>query len=700
MQWLRNALGAIGSWAGSDASPGEKNSRVRSRSPSFLEDEMYHEDVPQDEEASLGTPVGARPRRTPDHSAEKRRAVVSEFSKDNQNAIIYGMFTAQMQKLQGEGRSNLSSLEAEALLKQVHVASGVQFNTIHALKQRVYRMDDKGTPMRATGSGAPKKWTPEMENVTKGILRRYGGEISGAQAYDDFVAQLGPVVSERTFLRYLADKETFKRRRSRLKPALTEQHKRLRVAFAQYILQLPYRVRMQIIYLDEKLFQAYCHGKLLLPAEDGTPTKFVQSKSNMTQAMVLVALMEPRGHFDGVVAHHTFTERLLAKKNSRNRQAGTIVKKTVNVNAAQYYLAFKESILPELKRLVGLPRLQNSAGNPFYFQDDNAKPHRGQFDGIMVQEAIVALALSDFGLFVRFLDPSQPAQSPDTNPLDQFFFRCLYQKYRRLRAQARVKWLLEGGASSVGDEELPGDISDDENDENDKNSDDGAFLKQRGRVPIRCCPPETGKSAKCAGCGNVVRNNDFSATKCDLRGSWWHNDCAEAKLIEYGNVRGVAPRSVAEEDPWYCPQCAFHLCRGTHSTANLCVICGEPSKRSERVGSDMITCDSAFCGLFHKACVHYEEWERDSDDEIEWQCPICSEFLGLDDGSDELKQIDTVDVSENTVAGIEAAIKEALELVDRETIERGFETRKHFLQAIIDTDGGNTYEKHWRRASK
>jgi hypothetical protein len=79
---------------------------------------------------------------------------------------------------------------------------------------------------------------------------------------------------------------------------------------------------------------------------------------------------------------------------------------------------------------------------------------------------------------------------------------------------------------------------------------------------------------------------------------------------------------------------------------------------------------------------------------------VCCVFLDLEDGSDKLREIDTVDVSENTVAGIKAAIMESLKLVDRDAIEKGFETRKHFLQAIIDSNGGNTYEKHWRRESK
>jgi hypothetical protein len=701
MEWLKNTWNAIASWGNSDAWPEEKIIRSRPRSPPLSEEESYQEDVPRVEGPAPSTQGQVQASRRVDHSAQKRRAIVSAMSKDQQNTVIFAMYSGAVQKLERKGRSNFNKEERAELLQQIEDATGVHFDSMHALQLRIYRMDEKETPLRAPGSGAPEKWTPEMVNVTKDILRSYGGEVSGSVAYDDYVALLGPsAIARSTFYGKLANKDDFKTRAHRTKPSLTDHHKALRVDFARNQLALTLSESLQRIYIDEKLFQAYCQGKLLLPAEDDTPTKFVQSKSNMTQVMVLVALMKPRRDFNGVVGAHTFTERHAAKNNSRHREAGVIEHKTVNVSAEQYLLAFETSLLPTLKRLVEISRLQNSVARPFVFQDDNAKPHRGHVGGILVHDAIVKIALEKFGLYVEFSDPAQPPQSPDTNPLDQFFFRLMYTIYRRLRAQARVKRLLEGAVDPRAADEMPVGILDDENDENDNDVDDEAFLRQPRRVPLRCCRPEAGKSAKCAGCLKPVRDSDMTATQCDLRGSWWHRDCALAKLEEYGHVRGVDPQTVAEEDPWYCPQCAYHLCRGTHATANLCVICGEPSKRDERVGSDMVTCDSAFCGLFHKSCVRYEEWERDFDDEIEWRCPVCCVFLDLEDGSDELREIDTVDVSENTVAGIKAAIMESLKLVDRDAIEKGFETRKHFLQAIIDSNGGNTYEKHWRRESK
>jgi hypothetical protein len=106
----------------------------------------------------------------------------------------------------------------------------------------------------------------------------------------------------------------------------------------------------------------------------------------------------------------------------------------------------------------------------------------------------------------------------------------------------------------------------------------------------------------------------------------------------------------------------------------------------------MITCDSVFSGLFHKSCIQYDE----DDDCIEWFCPVCDAYLPDGDGTDELKQIDEVPLSSNTAAGIEAAIRAAMEKVTREQMIRGFQTRLAFLKAIADVGGSNVYEKHWR----
>jgi len=146
----------------------------------------------------------------------------------------------------------------------------------------------------------------------------------------------------------------------------------------------------------------------------------------------------------------------------------------------------------------------------------------------------------------------------------------------------------------------------------------------------------------------------------------------------------------------WCPQCAYHLCRNEDAKKNLCVICEKPSARDDRPGTDMVTCDSAFGGLFHKTCVEYDADDLDEDDEDYWLCPVCDVHLDDRAGADELAKIDEVPLSNNTVEGIAAAIEHACQKVDRKQLEDGFQTRLAFLGAIRDAEGTNSYEKHWR----
>jgi hypothetical protein len=65
-------------------------------------------------------------------------------------------------------------------------------------------------------------------------------------------------------------------------------------------------------------------------------------------------------------------------------------------------------------------------------------------DGKRVTELICEMGLRDFGIHIAPLDPPQPPQSPDTNPLDTFVFRMMNVRFRRLRAQSRVQAMAEG----------------------------------------------------------------------------------------------------------------------------------------------------------------------------------------------------------------------------------------------------------------
>lgn len=408
-------------------------------------------------------------------------------------------------ELKRDGRSNFKAHEQQELVAKVNLAAGLSLDTFDALRKRVERIQHKGTPVRAPGSGAPTKFTPEIAGLAKDVAREHGGEISTRQLFYEVMARdPGSDIKERAFRWHVGKGGAFKRRRARLKPFLSDDHKAARMAYAAHILRMTESERLRIIYVDEKLFQSFAPVRLLLPAEDATPRKSAKSKNNLPQCMVLVALMEPRHGFDGILASHTFTESVAAQRNSRNREAGTIVHRTVNVTMITYRASFKESVFPALKRLVDKGVLSNSHDMPFFLQDDNAKPHRGKIDGVFVIDLICRDALDDFDLYVVALDPAQPPQSPEENPNDLYFFRCMFVEYRRLRAKDRVlRAQLEHPRALEAQEDVVGLEDDDGNDDvgADDAGNDGGFLHRRQhRVPLRCKAEEVGKVPNCGGC--------------------------------------------------------------------------------------------------------------------------------------------------------------------------------------------------------
>lgn len=514
--------------------------------------------------------------------------------------------------------------------------------------------------------------------------------------------------SPRTIYRIIGSKD-FKKRRIRYRPMLTKLHKIRRVGYSQAFLNMSASQQCRVVYADEKWFTASPVGRFTLAAEDDTPTKVMQSKTNPVKAMFLVAVMEPTEKFDGIIGHHSFVANELASSSSKHRPAGTFVKKTVNVTTEEYFNAYRDSVLPALKAKIKAGEIPKpTARAPLYLQHDNAKPHVGTIDGMSVIDKICDIAKTQFDINMAPLPVQQPAQSPDTNPLDMFFFRIMAKEYRLERAKSRVRAALEQGRHAAAEDNESNMESDNEEASSNSNieaapsgdgDDEENFLARH--IPLLCTPGAWGRSKdphRCAYCSKTVNRN---GTQCDFRQGWWHDDCARKALDEYRLDHGADPTSVAGDEAWICPQCTYHRCRAPTSKLNLCIMCEKPSTRvGDRLGSDMVSCDSPRCGLFHKTCVGYNE-DGDIGDS-EWMCPACDAVLPLinSDEDDAIDDIEEVPLHENTVAGIEAAMGAALRSVTKEQMIAGFSTRQHFLKAIVNAKGGNDYEKHWRPHKK
>ncbi len=232
-------------------------------------------------------------------------------------------------------------------------------------------------------------------------------------------------------------------------------------------------------------------------------------------------------------------------------------------------------------------------------------------------------------------------------------------------------------------------------DEHDSEGEDDASLSQR-TVPLRCRPEGTRRRALCGGCGSLVKENDKSAVQCDLRFGWWHLRCVNELVGENLYSRAVAP-DLRSPNLWICPQCSMHLCRNVDRTANLCLICWKPSQRSGNdMGGDMICCDSSAGGLFHKKCVDYDEEEAEQVEN--WFCPACDTLV--DDNNVGLEDVESRPISGNNVDALKKAVELSFDEVPYESFVRGFETRRMFIQKVLESNGDNNYEMHWRREAR
>ena len=174
-----------------------------------------------------------------------------------------------------------------------------------------------------------------------------------------------------------------------------------------------------------------------LLSEEPRPVRTVQNKNNIGKVMFLTALAKPRyGEggvvtFDGKIVTWAFVEEVAAKKNSRNRDKGTIELNTMKVTRNVMREFICEKVIPAIQDKWP----DEDEGRTIYIQQDNAKPH------LLPHDEGFRKVVEETDLDIEFIQ--QPPNNPDMNVLDLCFFRSL-QTLTETRAPTTIKELIEG----------------------------------------------------------------------------------------------------------------------------------------------------------------------------------------------------------------------------------------------------------------
>ncbi len=219
------------------------------------------------------------------------------------------------------------------------------------------------------------------------------------------------------------------RRSLALKPTLTPKHKLNRVEFVISHLKrvnnstVEFETMENVVHIDEKWFYSKPPKQSYnLAVDERTPVRSTQHKSHIPKLMFLAAVARPRPEvgFDGKIGLWVFAEKKPAKRNSKNRPAGTLVTTPVSVKKPEVEAMLKNKVIPAIKERFPQPQNVTRRNKiPIVIQQDNATPHSQ--DGI--DEKFIAESGGAIGLDISLR--CQPSQSPDFNILDLGVFAAI-----------------------------------------------------------------------------------------------------------------------------------------------------------------------------------------------------------------------------------------------------------------------------------
>lgn len=236
----------------------------------------------------------------------------------------------------------------------------------------------------------------------------------------------------------ILSRQEIRRVSTSIKPLLTKQNKIDRLKWALSFVDgesLNFDSMHSDIHLDEKWFYMCKETNTFYLAHDEPdPVVVGKSKRFIPKVMFLCALARPRFDedsrctFDGKIGLWPFTEIVLAKRNSRNRPAGTPEIKNVSVTKEVYKSYLLNKVIPEVCAKWPGPRPLNAR-----MIQDNAPVHCASDD----PDIVAACSRHRNKLLLECQTPN----SPDYNVNDLGFFRSI-QSLQYKKAPTTVDELI------------------------------------------------------------------------------------------------------------------------------------------------------------------------------------------------------------------------------------------------------------------
>ena len=297
------------------------------------------------------------------------------------------------------------------------------------------RYKEQGHVRRAYTSGRPKVITPRLGKILVSICDEKEGRLTFSELTATLNEREGMSICTETVRLYCKENK-WRQSRDQYVPILTDKHVATRKKWATENLHNTWsdeQAGVGWVDIDEKQFHARTlyQSRLRPPGCDygRTPTKH---KGYIPKIMVLSALAcpMPAFNFNGKIGNWRFTEKVKAKRDSKNRPKGTWEDKDVNISSHRFVVKMINEVFPTIREKMHFC-------TKVVVQFDNASSHGTANANILaLLNAHGAKQrvnkVTGEGYYPKIVVRPQPAQSPETNVLDCGFFFSLAKRISKV----------------------------------------------------------------------------------------------------------------------------------------------------------------------------------------------------------------------------------------------------------------------------